>query len=171
MRSPVFMQLLTSSQSRIYAYILSLVLHPDQADDILQKTNLVLWEKEDEFDLNSNFVAWAFRIAYFQVLAHRKQQQRDRLVFDDKLLGDLSLSASQADDTFEDRQRVLRQCLEKLSSNQKTCIRSRYHGGSTLQEIASQTNKKVNAIKQILFRARRNLLECVNSRIRQEVGR
>lgn len=86
MRTPEFIQLLTSSQSRIYSYILSLVLDPVQADDILQKTNVVLWEKQSEFQLGTNFIAWSLRIAYFQVCAFRKRQQRERLVFDDELL-------------------------------------------------------------------------------------
>ena len=105
-RTAEFMQLLTSSQSRIYAYVLSLVLDPAQADDVLQKTNVVLWEKESEFELGTNFIAWAFRTAYLQVCAFRKQQQREWLVFDDEILQELSQVASQVDETFETRQQL-----------------------------------------------------------------
>ena len=164
------MQLLTSSQSRIYAYILSLVLHPDQADDILQKTNLVLWQKEDEFDLQGNFIAWSFRIAYYQVLAHRKHQQRDRLVFDDEMLNDLAEVASDVDETYECRQRLLRQCLDKLNGRQRDILHHRYQAGSTLQQIATDTHQEVNAVKQILFRTRHALIQCVNSGFAKEAS-
>jgi len=168
MRTPEYIQLLTSSQSRIYAYILSLVLDPAQADDILQNTNIVLWEKEDEFELGTNFIAWAFRIAYFQVRAYRKQQQRERLVFDEDLVNGLAEAACRVDETFESRQRLLRRCLEKLSDHQRGFIRRRYRAGSSLQRIASETGKKENAVKQILFRARRALMECVRAGLANE---
>lgn len=71
MNSPEFLQLLTSHQSRIYAYILSLVFDRTQADDLLQETNAVLWRKAEEFETGTNFVAWAFQIAYYEVMQQR----------------------------------------------------------------------------------------------------
>lgn len=47
MQSPEFIQLLTTHQSRLYAYILTLVFDPNDADDVLQETNTVLWSKAD----------------------------------------------------------------------------------------------------------------------------
>ena len=170
-RTAEFMQLLTSSQSRIYAYILSLVLDAAQADDVLQKTNVVLWEKESEFELGTNFIAWAFRTAYLQVCAFRKQQQRERLVFDDEILQELAHVASRVDETFETRQRLLRDCLEKLTDHQRGCIRLRYYAGSSFEKMAAETGKQVNAIKQVLFRARRALIDCVRAGLARESTR
>ncbi|MBB3209524.1 RNA polymerase sigma-70 factor (ECF subfamily) [Rhodopirellula rubra] len=169
MRTPEYLQLLTTTQSRLYGYILSLVFDPDHANDILQQTNAILWEKEEDFELGTNFVAWAFRIAHFQVLAHRKQQQRDRLVFDDDMLGDLATMAGQSDDDFELRQRRLRTCIEKLPARQRDIVRRRYTTGSQLQTIANETDQTVNSVKQILFRARAALIQCVNSGLTQEI--
>ncbi|TWT78908.1 ECF RNA polymerase sigma factor SigL [Planctomycetes bacterium CA13] len=163
MRTPEFMQLLTSNQSRLYAYILSLVFDSDQADDVLQKTNIVLWEKEEQFELGSNFIAWSFRIAYFQVLAQRKQKQRERMVFDDDLIGQLAQVASQCDDTFEHRQKLMRRCLEKLNDRQREYINRRYSCGATVAKIADEMGNSVGAVKQILFRARVSLIQCVNA--------
>ncbi len=164
MRSREYFQLLTTSQARIYGYILSLVLNSDQANDILQQTNMVLWEKESEFELGTNFIAWAFRIAHFQVLAYRKKQDRDRLVFDDELIGDLAESKSQFDETFEMRQRLLQSCIEKLNSRQRDIVQRCYRDGQRLQVIAEETNFNVNVIKQLLFRARTALINCVKAR-------
>ena len=63
-----FVQLMTEHQGRLYAYVLSLLGDPDQANDVLQETNLVLWRNAGEFQMGSNFRAWAFRIAHFQVM-------------------------------------------------------------------------------------------------------
>ncbi|MEL7500013.1 MAG: sigma-70 family RNA polymerase sigma factor [Planctomycetota bacterium] len=165
MNTPEFIQLLTTSQSRLYGYILSLVLDPDQADDILQQTNTVLWEKKDKFEIGTNFIAWSFRIAYFQVLAHRKNRQRDRLVFDDGMLREISEVSVQSDETFEERQRLMRECLEKLDHRKRKFIRLRYSAGSTLKQIAIDTDSSVTNVKQILFRARASLTECIRARL------
>lgn len=165
MSSPEFIQLLTKSQSRIYAYILSLVFDADLADDILQQTNTVLWEKAGEFELGTNFVAWSFRVAYFQVLAHRKNCQRDRLVFDDHTLGVVADLSGQMDDTFEKRQRLLRRCLDRLNGRQRSCVQQRYESGASLDSIASAMGIRANAVKQLLFRARNALHRCVQSQL------
>lgn len=165
---PEFIQLLTGNQSRIYAYILSLVFDADDADDILQQTNAILWEKASDFELGSNFIAWSFRISYYQVLAYRKQQQRERLVFDDKLLKDIAVLACHKSEDFGIKHRLLRQCLENLSDRQRESIRRRYHVGATLESIATETQMTVNALKQLLFRARNSLQRCVQAKLSVE---
>jgi len=84
-----FVQQLTGCQTRLYAYILMLLPNHDNAADVLQETNLVLWRKADEFVDGTEFGAWACRIAHFQVLAWLRDAQRDRHVFDPELLGSL----------------------------------------------------------------------------------
>ena len=168
MATAEFIQLLTTSQSRVYAYILSLVFDPDQADDLLQQTNAILWEKAEEFEVGTNFIAWSFRIAHFQVLAHRKKVQRDRLIFDDQLIVDLAEVSSRYDETFERRQRLMRTCLGKLNDRQRDLIRRRYSVGSNVARVAEEVGSSVNAVKQALFRARRNLIACVGANIATE---
>ena len=71
--SAEFVSLLTGHQRKLYSFILSLLRNPSDADDVLQETNLVLWQKCNEFEPGTNFGAWAFRVAQFQVMAHRKK--------------------------------------------------------------------------------------------------
>lgn len=163
--SAEFIQLLTSHQSRLYAYILSLVFDRNEADDVLQQTNVVLWRSANDFELGTNFVAWSFRIAYYQVLAHRKKQQRDKLIFDDGMLSEIAQVASESDQTFQVQQRLMRECIQKLNERQRDVIQRRYRRGATLELIAEETQRKVNAVKQILFRARENLIRCVQAGI------
>ena len=100
--APEFVTLLTNSQSRLYAYILSLTGDREQAQEVLQETNLVLWEKVATFEIGSNFIAWSFRTAYYQVLAQRKRISRNRIVFDDELIGGLAEDFGH-DEGFGDR--------------------------------------------------------------------
>ncbi len=45
-----FVTLRTSHQGRLFAYVLSLVGDADQARDVMQETNTVLWQKSADFD-------------------------------------------------------------------------------------------------------------------------
>ena len=159
--SDAFVQLMTEHQGRLYAYILSLLGDPDQANDVLQETNLVLWRSAQEFQMGSNFRAWAFRIAHFQVMAHRQRQLRDRLVFDDEMLAVLDPAAKAVDETYESRQERLTACLEKLPAHQRDLLRQRYADGLSLQAIAEAVRRTANAVAQTLFRVRRTLIDCV----------
>lgn len=169
MATAEFIQQLTTHQSRLYAYILSLVFDPDQAEDVLQQTNAVLWQKEADFEIGTNFVAWSFRVAYFQVLAHRKTLYRERLVFDDDLLHDVAGVASESDATFVHRQRQLRKCMEKLSEPHRELIARRYGSGATIAHVAESIGKSVGAVKQLLFRVRTRLIDCVNASTAQGI--
>ena len=69
--------LVTSYQGTRYAFISALMSGDENARDVLQETNLVLWEKASSCDPNCDFASWAYRIAYYQVLAYHKRQQRN----------------------------------------------------------------------------------------------
>lgn len=163
-----FVELLTAHQPRLYAYILSLVFNPTDADDVLQETNRVLWQKWADFQRGTNFAAWAFRIAFYQVQAHRRRRQREKLVFDDDLLGVLAEAASARDEVFRERHQLLRCCLDELGGRQRDLIRRRYSVGTTIEEISVQVGRSVAAVKQALFRCRKALVECVERRAVQE---
>lgn len=156
-----FVELMTSFQGRMYAYILSLTANPDAANDILQETNLVLWRKSTEYQLGTNFKAWAFRIANFQVMAYRQRRIRDRLVFDDEFMMTLSVDANTYDNTYEIRQKKLVSCMDKLPERQRDLIQRRYSIGASIKKIADELKSTANSIAQALFRARTNLVNCV----------
>jgi len=92
-----FVRLMTEHQGRLFAYIFSLLGNTDAANDVLQEVNVVLWRDSREFRPGSNFKAWAFRVAHFQVMAWRQRQIRDRLVFEDDLLEALATGAREVD--------------------------------------------------------------------------
>ena len=59
-----FVTLLTSHQGRLFAYVLSLVGDADQARDVMQETNAVLWQKSADFEIGTNFSAWMIKTAF-----------------------------------------------------------------------------------------------------------
>ena len=159
--SEEFVGLMTEHQGRLFAYILSLLGDPDRANDVLQETNIVLWRQSREFRPGSNFKAWAFRVAHFQVMAFRQRQIRDRLVFEDDLMDVLASAARETDEVFDARQELLTGCLAKLAPPHREMVRRRYSEGHSLSAIARDRDMTPNAVMQALFRIRQSLMQCV----------
>ena len=84
--SAVFVELLTQHQRKLYGYIYTLVPNATDSDDLLQETNLVLWKKRSEYKLGTNFMAWACRIAFFNVQNFLKSKGRSRVCFQRRTL-------------------------------------------------------------------------------------
>lgn len=80
-----FVQQTAEHQNRLFGYILSLLGDRHRAADVVQETNLVLWRKADGFLPGKEFLPRAFAIARFQVLAHLRDQKRDRFLLDTRL--------------------------------------------------------------------------------------
>jgi RNA polymerase sigma-70 factor, ECF subfamily len=159
--SEEFLTLLTASQSSVYAYIASLLPNRQQADDLLQETNMVLWRKAEEFESGTSFVAWACQVAYFNVLSHRRRKSRDRHTFGDDLFDYLAERQCERMDEVEDRQHALRKCLEKLPAKQRELIEARYAPGASVRRLADERQTTEGALSQSLYRIRNTLLECI----------
>jgi RNA polymerase sigma-70 factor, ECF subfamily len=89
-RSAVFVELLTQHQRKLFSYIYTLVPNVTDTDDLLQETNLVLWNKRLDFKLGTNFSAWACRIAYFNVQNFLRSKVHKHAFFSEELLSEIS---------------------------------------------------------------------------------
>jgi RNA polymerase sigma-70 factor (ECF subfamily) len=87
-----FVRLLALCQRRIFVYAMSLLHDPDDAEDVLQETNLVLWKKFKEYEPGTDFARWASRIAYHEALRVRRKKGRSRQRFSDDFI-ETTLSA------------------------------------------------------------------------------
>jgi len=133
----------------------------DAARDILQETNMVLLKKSRDYQPGTNFTAWAFRVARFEVMTWRRKAGRSRLLFDDDLVAEVAETVEQQDDFYLNRVEALRECLRKLPERQQNMIRRRYLEEWSVADLARETGENANAISQLLFRARQNLLHCM----------
>ena len=167
--TPEFVQHLTASQSALYAFIVSLLGGVNDANDVLQETNMKLCRKCSEYDPAQPFLRWAYAFARFEVMACRKTKQRSRLVLDDSLVemvaAELDASAAEADS----RLKILEICMERLSPRQRELIAARYGRGEAVQDIAARLSRPENAMAALFYRLRKLLADCVKSVVRKEV--
>lgn len=160
-----FIQALTESQPRLYAYILTLLADHDAAQDVLQNTNMVLWKKSDEFDPETNFIAWSSSVAYYEVLAFRKRRANSRHLFNDDVLEQVAIAAEQSSEVSPDKSAALQECLKKLPSDQLNLIRQRYETSGSVSAMAKKFERTEGSLIQSLYRIRRRLADCIEHRL------
>lgn len=163
-----FVQLLTGHQALLRGYIRALIPSASDVGDVLQNTNLALWQRRKEFVPGSNFKAWAFTLARYRALEHRRALRRDRrLVFDDELLDLLAKTAESGLDAerLNRRRHALNHCLKQLKDRDRALLASRYAGGCTLEEYALADGRSPGSLRVILNRLR-TLLRPFSSGVR-----
>lgn len=156
---------MTKHERLVYGYILSLVPNWADADEILQETNIRLWEEFEKFVLGTNFAAWAIRVAHFQVLTWRKRASRSRLVFDQRVVNAIAEEPYWSDDVFEARQQALGECVSELPDHSRELLRSCYQRDNKIKDVAVQLKKSPAAVYKALERIRVALHGCIERKI------
>jgi RNA polymerase sigma-70 factor, ECF subfamily len=164
----LFVQCLADAQRGLYAYILQLLPNRTDADDVLQATNLVIWSKRAEFCEGTDFRAWAARIAHFEVLTHRKKQQRDKLQLSEQLIQQIAQEAAADAGHLESVVLTLRQCMEKLSESDLAMVRMQYTEDLRPRQIAERVGRSAGAVSQVMHRIRMTLLRCIDENVARE---
>jgi RNA polymerase sigma-70 factor (ECF subfamily) len=163
-----FVRLLASHERRVYAYILSLVPNWADADEIFQETNVRLWKDFASFEPDSNFAAWATRVAYYQVLTWRRKAARSHLVFDEEIVKSIAAHHDHLLPMAEQRHRALGECLQQLSGSSRDLLMQCYAPGARIKEVATNMQRTQAAVYKALQRVRQTLRECIDRRMVRE---
>ena len=163
-----FMALLVPNQRRINAYILCLVPNTSDADDILQDTLAEIWNKFDEFEEGSNFIAWSLTIARYKVMSFRQKNKNSKVVFSDHVIDFLEPESRKGSDIVKEEIGALKHCLKKLSDKQKYYLLLRYEQGLSFRAIASQVGVSMQAVYKTVCRIHSNLARCVSMHFEME---
>ena len=161
-----FIRLLSQMQPALYAYALTLCGNRADAEDIVQEASAVIWKKLADFQPGTSFRSWAFRITYFEALAHWKRMSRKPLLLlDEATLEVLAAEAEEGLEHFEERARALKSCLGKLTEGDQKIVSSFYHEQRGLREIGDAVGRSPGALKQVLLRIRRALRTCIERQL------
>jgi RNA polymerase sigma-70 factor (ECF subfamily) len=162
----LFVRLLTQHERRVYGYILRMVPNWCEADEVLQETNIRLWEEFDRFEPGTDFAAWAIRVAHYQVLTWRKRRDRSRLVFSEEAIQAI---AAESDALAPDvRNAALSECLKQLTSRNRDLILSCYAEGSTIRRVAEDLQRSAESVYKAVQRIRLTLHVCIEQKLAVE---
>jgi RNA polymerase sigma-70 factor, ECF subfamily len=156
-----FLRLFAEHEPALRTFVRSLLPSRGDAAEVVQEVAVVLWQKFAEFDAARDFRKWAFGVARYQALAHRRDRARDRHVFDDALVDRLADEAAAAAPRHDAQREALEGCLQKLPGPQRALVLAAYAAGVRMDELAAQRGQTAMSLYKVLHRIRRALLECV----------
>lgn len=163
----IFNELLNELQLPLFSFIFGMIPHKQDAEDILQKTNVILIEKQNEFNPKlSSLKSWAFNIARFQIMGHRTLSARSKICFSNELTEVMADEAIDYD-TPQIQRNALNKCYKKLPEHMKKIAELRFKRELNMKEISARVNRPVSSICATLSRIRANILKCINEAYRE----
>jgi len=165
-----FLRLFLQNQRSLYAYVLTLLPNRADADDVLQETSLIMWDKFDADGPPSDFLAWGRRIAYHKVLDFYKKTQRVRAHLSRIFVERIAQSTSTEAEALrqEERRTALAACIEKLPPRDRDLLNRRFAEGATTISTSEQLGRSVDAVYKALAKLRQSLFDCVQKSLAKE---
>ena len=146
-------QLFLGARDDVYRYLLSLGLHPPQAQEGAQEVFLRLYATLRKGEKIQNPRAWIFRVAHNLGLKIRARQNT-WAPFDANLESQIADSSLNPEQSLLQREQALRfhKAIERLSEQQRRCLFLRMEG-LRYPEIASALGISASAVGEFLRRA------------------
>ena len=145
-----FDELLSRTQSSLFAYIMFVVRNEDVANDIFQETFVKVITKlqEGRYTDSGKFTFWLTRIAHNAIMDWYRAQKSERIIDDNDLS---NLRGDRFLDTFRENELVneqvmsdVRRMMESLPAAQREVVYMRYYQQLSFKEIAQLTGVSIN---------------------------
>jgi RNA polymerase sigma-70 factor (ECF subfamily) len=167
-RTEEYVELSSSHQRQLLGYLFTLVRNMDDAEDLLQQTNLILWRKFDEYESGTDFMRWACSVAHLEAISFLRRKRRIPLQCDEQLLQQFADKRLSRVKIYENYRESLQQCMERLTDADRELLDLSYGGPLSIREIATKLNRSADSIYHSLQRIRRALFDCVTRVVTQE---
>lgn len=156
----------------IRAWVIARCPPGGDADDVVQKSFVQAFRKIGQYRPGTDFKAWLFTIARFELMAECTRLRRladyhSRYAMH-ALAEELQRRVETTGSEEPPKLDYLRQCLSGLDERAQQMLRFRYADDSPLGEIAEQTGRSVGAIKKHLFKLRQKLHDCIERKMAGE---
>jgi RNA polymerase sigma factor (sigma-70 family) len=152
-----FEALYTTLYPRLFRFIYRMTRDADLAEDVLNETMLVVWEKPESFDGRCKPSTWVFGIAYLKSLkaCSKKPRAAAQVSLDDiaEVLPDSKPSATRQVELDD----LLRVALDTLPPEQRAVVELTYYHELPCRDIAQILGCPENTVKTRMFHARRKL--------------
>lgn len=160
-----FVERLTAGHRQLYAFIRSQVRNRDDAEELMQQTTVVLWEKYSTFRPEGDFVRWACGVARLEVLSHARNQRRLRFQLRQDLAEAIGRRLAEAAAETDTRLAFLNECIKELPLRDQELIRRHYHHEQSVKEIAAALEISESLVYKRLSHCRDLLYDCIQRRL------
>jgi RNA polymerase sigma-70 factor (ECF subfamily) len=168
-RRRAVMRLALEHRAQLWGFLVGLTKDPAKAEDLFQNTYLILCEKWEQYQPESNFLAWARQIARYEFLASVDPGRRPYVTAEMEVLESALMAAESGRRSPSARREALLGCLDQMpQAKGRRVLELRYGEGLAGEKVAEQLGLSLNALYTLLSRVRRILQECVERRVRAE---
>jgi len=163
--APAFERLLTPHLSMLFAYSRAICSDYHAAQDVVQETAIIAFRNLGHLFPEADFSTWLRAIARRQALEARRKLHRVALFAEEAVE---RVYQDPAPPAVAAQRKLLSQCIRALGERVQAVVQEHYFRGSRLAEVASRLKTSVPSVKQLLYRARKLLEECVRKRLGTE---
>jgi len=167
-----FEEIVRRYQRRIRVWLATHCPPGGDVDEVAQRTFLAVYTRLDEYQDGTNFDAWVFTIARFQLMtevtALRRQADYHSRFANDLIARELERRAEQPDGLTEDRLRHLASCLECVPERDRQVLDWRYRENVSVQEMAVRSGRSAAAVKKLLWVLRLKIRDCIDAKLAAE---
>ncbi|MGM0566145.1 MAG: RNA polymerase sigma factor [Bacteroidota bacterium] len=145
-------RLINKHESRVYAYIFTVVKDKDLADDVFQDAfiKVVNTLRSGNYKEEGKFLQWVMRISHNLIIDHFRKEKRMPVVNNNSdeydIFETLRMESPSIEDSMVTSQihKDVRRLVEFLPSEQKEVLKMRHYANMSFKEIAEQTNVSIN---------------------------
>lgn len=152
-RSPItkeqaFTAIVKKYQEKLYWHIRRMVIHHEDANDVLQNCFIKVWKGLDNFREDAQLYTWLYRIATNETLSFLEQQKRKST----NAIDDISyhhIHAIQADTHFDAKKLEwkLQLAIQQLPEKQRIVFNLRYYDEMPYAEMSKVLETSEGALK------------------------
>lgn len=161
--SDAYKHVIDRYQGKIYAYIMRLTNHREEATDIAQDVFMKAYKHLHRFDTSRKFSSWVYRIAHNESVNWLKKKTRAKIESIDSH-AEIGVQYASSEDIHEDLvrvqdQRLIQEAIADLPEKYQQVMDMRYLQEFSYDEIAQALDKPVNTIGTLINRAKKKLAE------------
>ena len=157
--------LIERHQAGVWRYVRFLGADTTEADDLTQETFLAL-ARGGFVERDERQTAGYLRVvARNQLMALRRQQNRDVNTVDLEAADSVWAAAAGPDGSLTNYLDALRDCVDQLEGRARQAVNLHYHDHAGRDAIAAQLGMQADGVKTLLRRTRDVLRECIERKI------
>lgn len=142
-----FRSIFNMFSTRIFHFCNKLLPSKEEAEDVVQKTFMALWEQREQLDETKDILKYLYSIARYNTY----QAFRKHFAIQDSISGDsdfLELSQNDTEEQidFSETQHIISKIIERLPPKRKEIFKLNRLDGLTYREIAAKLNISENTV-------------------------
>jgi RNA polymerase sigma factor (sigma-70 family) len=168
---PTLVRMLVGERVKMLAYIQSMVLDEDLAEDVFQDVCMLAVEKLEAIKDETHLLRWLRTTARFVAMNALTRRKQRSVSLDDGLIDVLECAWQKHDvDHAADLNDSLRRCVELLPANSRILIEKRYMQEKSYEQLSIETGRPVASLYVTFSRILGALNDCISARMRRLQG-